>query len=404
MTHLPPERRHPALLAIGTAVPPHSASQEAVGNWMASSFPNRPAVQRLIRSLYAYSGIETRYGCTTEYLQPAATSPFAPGRKLEETPTTAERLAIYEREAPPLGVAAARSALARYGALAGANVDGLRDAVTHLVVVSCTGFFAPGLDFVIARDLGLSPSVGRIVIGFMGCSAAFNGLRTAAQIVRADPDARVLVVSVELCSLHIQPGTRRDDLVSASLFADGAAAALVGMPTATDRHYFLLDAFHTDMKPDTQHEMVWQIGDHGFTLRLSPRIPDHLTDVAPAALLAVMAARAPSFWAIHPGGRAIVDGLQELFGLADEAVAASREVLRDFGNLSSATILFVLNRLADKLADGDATLTGVAMAFGPGLTVEMARLTYVPAAFAGDAAADGRTVAADAAPLPLSRG
>ncbi|HQY93376.1 hypothetical protein [Caldilinea sp.] len=216
------------------------------------------------------------------------------------------------------------------------------------------------------------------MIGFMGCSAAFNGLRMASQIVAGDPHARVLVVSVEICSPHIQPGTRRDDLVSASLFADGAAAALVGMPTAADHDYFRLDNFHTDMKPNTRDEMVWKIGNHGFTLRLSPHIPDHLTDVVPAALAQLTGAQTPDFWAIHPGGRAIVDGLQQILALDDSAVAASRRVLRDYGNMSSATILFVLAAHAEALAKSGQPATGVAMAFGPGLTVEMAQLSYAP--------------------------
>jgi len=230
----------------------------------------------------------------------------------------------------------------------------------------------------IARELGLAPTTSRTVIGFMGCSAAFNGLRMASQIVAGDPHARVLVVSVEICSPHIQPGTRRDDLVSASLFADGAAAALVGMPTAADHDYFRLDNFHTDMKPNTRDEMVWKIGNHGFTLRLSPHIPDHLTDVVPAALAQLTGAQTPDFWAIHPGGRAIVDGLQQILALDDSAVAASRRVLRDYGNMSSATILFVLAAHAEALAKSGQPATGVAMAFGPGLTVEMAQLSYAP--------------------------
>ncbi len=372
------QREHPAILALGTAVPPYSASQEAIGEWMAASFVGQPAARRLIRSLYAYSGIETRYGCTTEYLEPPETSRFAPARTLDESPTTAERLAIYEREAPALGSAAAHAALTNYAEASGASMDTLLASITHLIVVSCTGFFAPGLDFMIASKLGLAPGTSRTVIGFMGCSAAFNGLRMSSQIVAGDPHARVLVVSVEICSPHIQPGTRRDDLVSASLFADGAAAALVGMPTASDHNYFRLEHFLTDMKPNTRDEMVWKIGDHGFTLRLSPHIPEHLADVVPAALTQLIGSRTPDFWAIHPGGRAIVDGLQQILALDDSAVAISRRILCDYGNMSSATILFVLAAHARSLAHRDRPVTGVAMAFGPGLTVEMALLSYVP--------------------------
>lgn len=409
----------PAILALGTAIPPYCARQSDIAHWVMDAFTGQPAVQRLVRSLYAYSGIETRYTCTPDYLAPVHESRFSPGLPLAETPTTAERMAIYERESTRLGVAAARAALAQYASSTGQPVASIRAAITHLIVVSCTGFFAPGLDFVLSQELGLPPTVQRTVIGFMGCSAAFNGLRNATSMVQADPTARVLMVNVELCSLHGQPGSARDDLVSTSLFADGAAACLVGMPAAHDAGYITLDGFHTSMKPDTQSEMVWQIGDHGFTLRLSPRVPDHLADVAPAALGTLFPRQRPDFWAIHPGGRAIVDRLAEIFRLDDGQVSASRAVLRDYGNLSSATILFVLQELfsnarpvgvedavAHRKPHGDVLprsngthpsapnaqkRSGVAMAFGPGLVIEMARLTYVPAPdYESGAARDGR--------------
>ncbi len=346
---------------------------------MASSFVDRPAVQRMIRSLYAYSGIEKRHGCAPEYLLPPDESRFAPGLNINQTPTTAERMQAYRRESVPLAERAARRALEAASGIGDADLAAQSAAITHLIVVSCTGFFAPGLDFELVRRLNLAPSVQRTVIGFMGCSAAFNGLRAAGQIVAGDPSARVLVVSVELCSLHIQAGDRRDDLVSAALFADGAAAAIVAMPQATDEDYYQLDRFQTGMKPATEDEMVWEIGNHGFTLRLSPKIPDHLGDIAPAELAQVMGGATPEFWAIHPGGRAIVDKLQEIFSLSDESVAPSRKVLADYGNLSSATILFVLAEQRRQLmANPQGSETGVAMAFGPGLTIEMARLTYMP--------------------------
>jgi predicted naringenin-chalcone synthase len=371
--------QRPAILAIGTAVPEYWADQKAIGDWMASSFVDRPAVQRMIRSLYAYSGIEKRHGCAPEYLLPPDESRFAPGLDSDQTPTTAERMQAYRRESVPLAEKAARCALQAVSRHGDADLAVQSAAITHLIVVSCTGFFAPGLDFELVHKLGLAPSVQRTVIGFMGCSAAFNGLRAAGQIVAGDPNARVLVVSVELCSLHIQAGDRRDDLVSAALFADGAAAAIVAMPQATDDDYYQLENFHTGMKPATEDEMVWEIGNHGFTLRLSPKIPDHLGDVAPAELAQVMDGAAPDFWAIHPGGRAIVDTLQEIFGLSDESVSPSRTVLAKYGNISSATILFVLAEQRRQLmAAQKPTATGVAMAFGPGLTIEMARLRYVP--------------------------
>lgn len=380
----------PALLALGTAVPKHRMSQQTFAQWVMDAFADQPALRRLVRSLYAHSGIDTRYTCTSEFLQPVQNSPFSPARPLEETPSTAERMAIYERESVPLAVDAAEQALADYARKAEQPIDAVRNSITHLIAVSCTGFFAPGLDFVLADRLGLGPRVQRAVIGFMGCSAAFNGLRSASHIVRAEPDARVLLVNVELCSLHSQPGAARDDLVSTSLFADGAAACIVGTPAPDEDDYLSLDAFYTDRKPDTEDEMVWRIGNHGFTLRLSPRVPEHLAAVAPAALAALFYKERPDFWAIHPGGRAIVDRLAQIFDLGADEICASREVLRSHGNLSSATILFVLRQIQadmrakaalDHSAGSNGThglRSGVAMAFGPGLIIEMARLTYVP--------------------------
>lgn len=394
MIETPPLSTAPAILSLGTAVPRYASRQSDIGDWMAASFKEQPALQRLIRSIHAYSGIEMRHSCTPEYLIPVENSPFAPGHVVEQTITTGERMAIYEREAPKLGVTAARRALEALKVDENQSVSAVIDSITHLIVVSCTGFFAPGLDFVMAGQLGLSTMVKRSLIGFMGCSAAFNALRTAHEIVAGAPSARVLVVCVELCSLHGQPGSDRDLLVAASLFSDGAAAAIIGTPRSCDNTYFALDGFHTSMKPNTQDEMVWRIGDHGFELRLSPRIPEHLAEVAPVALETLFACQQPSFWAIHPGGRAIVDRLAEIFSLADSATQASYEVLRRFGNMSSATILFVLKELQEHLAAGakagasperdrpPVRSDGVAMAFGPGLVIEMARLTYVSAPLA----------------------
>ncbi|HXW01276.1 MAG TPA: type III polyketide synthase [Anaerolineae bacterium] len=372
-----------ALLSLGAAVPKYRAKQAEVGRWMANSFEGQPALGRWLRSLYANSGIETRYACVPDFLEPPARSRFAPGRALTDAATTAERMAIYEREAVALGTTAGCQALAAYGDARQSELIAVINSITHLIVVSCTGFFAPGLDLAIAQRLNLAPTVERMLIGFMGCAAAFNGLRAATQIVKGQPSARVLVICVELCSIHIQPGTERENLISASLFADGASACLVGVAEANQGHIFEIGGFHTSVKPETRAEMVWQIGDYGFALRLSPQIPDHLAEAAPAALQTLLNGDPrPQFWAIHPGGRAIVDRLVDIFQLKPEQVTASRSVLRQFGNLSSATIFFVLAELQRKLSREvvGKKVEGVAMAFGPGLVIEMARLAYIPPA------------------------
>jgi predicted naringenin-chalcone synthase len=304
-------------------------------------------------------------------------------------------MAVFAREAPSLGEAAARAAIDHYATKQGVTPAGVTAAVTHLVAVTCTGFFAPGLDFVLAHQLRLHAGVERLMIGFMGCSAMFNALRTAKQIVQADPAALVLVVSVELCSLHSQPNPLRDHLIGSSVFADGASACLVGLPDERVGDYYTLQRFYTCMKPNTEEEMAWRIGDYGFDLRLSPRVPDHLAEAAPAALDVLFGGALPQFWAIHPGGRAIIDRLAGICQLDDTQVAASRAVLRRVGNVSSATILMVLAELAaqlgaqgrlDNSSNGNGAhpdpsrraQSGVAMAFGPGLVLEMAQLGYVP--------------------------
>lgn len=393
----------PAILAIGTALPPYSGDQATIGEWMAAAVADRPALARLVRSLHAHSGIETRYACVREYLLPAEESCYAPGQTKHRSPTTAERMEVYAREAVILGAEAGRRALAGFGRAVGAAEAQAAQSITHLIVVSCTGFFAPGLDFALTQQLGLRPTVNRTLVGFMGCAAMFNALRLAHQTVRGEPDARVLVVSVELCSLHSQADARPDLLVAASLFGDGASACVVAQPGAAQPGvasggHFRLEQFYSAIKPGTDREMVWTIGDHGFELHLSPRIPEHLMEVSPQSVAALFGEARPEFWAIHPGGRAILDRLAEIFELGDAQTHASREVLRRVGNVSSATILFVLDEVRrQRCADAAAAMhgqengyaqeaKGVAMAFGPGLVVEMARLTWIlpsPAAHRG---------------------
>lgn len=365
----------PAILALGTAVPTHSASQETIYQWMADSFSDQPTVARWLRALYAYSGIERRHLCIDDFLRPPTHSNFAPGQPLAEVATTAQRMQIYERESVPLAVESARQALDELAQKSACSLETIARSITHLVTISCTGFFAPGLDLSLTRALGLPSNIGRTMIGFMGCSAMFNGLRTAHQIVQGNAAARVLVVSVELCSIHVQPGTKRENLISASLFADGSSACVVGRPQADQHDYFLLEDLRTEVKSDTEEEMVWQIGNYGFELKLSPRIPKHLGEVAPQIIKDLFPTNAPEFCAIHPGGPAILDELEEILDLDPAMITASRQVLNDYGNISSATILFVLDQLRRTM---QTPQTGVAMAFGPGLTVEMVRMTYQP--------------------------
>lgn len=379
-------RQLPAILAIGTAVPPYRVEQAALAHWMIKSLDYPRGLSTWLDRLYNRSGITTRYSCLPDADYPPEQSRWGPHRTFAEAPTTAERMVIYEREATDIAVAAGAQAIADASARTNESADDIRASITHVIAVSCTGFFAPGIDQQIVRGLALPIGAERTIIGFMGCAAAFNALRTAHHIVSTQPAARVLIVCVELCTIHIQPGVRPVNLVVASLFSDGAAACIVGQPTAQQRtagDYFAIQRLHTELSPATEDFMVWRIGDHGYTLALSTQIPESIAEVAPRGLARLLPTNVPqpAFWAIHPGGRAIVERLAELFELPPDALAPSYSVLRDYGNMSSPTVLFVLHKHRDQLRrTAAAPSSGVAMAFGPGLVTEMAYLTYVPPA------------------------
>ncbi len=327
---------------------------------------------RRLRAAFDASGIETRHSVVGEFaVQPEGTDPMlvdlGAGRVL--APSTGERNAAYVREAPGLFLSAAKQALAA--------TDLAPDDVTHVVTVSCTGFFAPGPDHVLVRQLGLRPTTQRFHLGFMGCYGAFPGLRLADAVCRADPGAVVLVVCAELCSLHLHTGDDLDTILASSLFADGAAAVVLsGRTPAPGDDVVTLDTLGTTLSEEGEADMAWTIGDRGFDMVLSKHVPRILGSSLPAAVPHLLGDLEPSAvdrWAVHPGGRSVLDHVQSALGLTDRDLEASRDVLRRFGNMSSATVLFVLAELLRRPAAGEERLA--AMAFGPGLTVESALLT-----------------------------
>ena len=269
-------------------------------------------------------------------------------------PDTAQRMARYDREALPL----ARRAVANLG------LDFAADEITHLIIASCTGFAAPGLDLQLAAQLRLAATVERTIVGFMGCSAAIPALRLARHIVRSHENARVLVVAVELCSLHLQESSRLEELLAFLHFADGCAAAVV----SAEPFGIAISGFGSTVLPGTADHVTWQIGAHGFTMHLSGQVPGaivrHLR--GRPALLPEDDRDDVSLWAIHPGGRSVLDAVEAGLALPPDTLSWSRRILHDYGNMSSATVLFVLREMMDRGAAG----TGCAMAFGPGIAVE----------------------------------
>ena len=353
--------------AIGTAVPTRTLEQAAVRDLFVRQPDLGRLGRRLVPAAFDASAVEHRHTVLDELDAALPAGAFRDDAGVLRSPSTGARNDRYRELAPPLFVAAAWDAVQRAG------ID--TASITHVVTVSCTGFTQPGPDLDIVRELGLRPTVFRQHIGFMGCCAAFPALRVADAFATADPDAVVLVVCAELCTLHVRASNDPDQIVANSVFGDGAAAAVV----TADGPGLRLDAFATTVVPEGASEMAWNIGDEGFEMVLSTAVPKLVGATvaeAVAPLLDGPAADVP-VWAVHPGGRAILDRTQQALDLPDQAMTASRTVLREHGNMSSATVLFVLREALDAgVPDGAAV---VALAFGPGLTVESARLTAVQA-------------------------
>lgn len=307
-----------------------------------------PREAKLFARMAERSGIEHRWSVLGDEAS------LEPGRfyTRDSAPATSERMAVYAREAP-------RLALEAIGKLPELG------RITHLVVASCTGFIAPGIDQLIARELGLRADVERLLIGFMGCYAGVTALRTAGQLARANEDARVLVVAVELCSLHLQQEAGLESTLAMAQFSDGAAAAIV----STEGPGLVIGASLTATIEDSHELITWIIGDTGFVMNLSGEVPGRLSRaLADPALAEQISSGDPAStdgWAVHPGGKSILDAVERAFALPAPALAESREVLRAFGNMSSATILFVLERIMRR-----KPANGVALAFGPGVAME----------------------------------
>jgi predicted naringenin-chalcone synthase len=334
---------------IATAVPPHDIHQEFVefGRDTLADWHKRALFDRMA----SLADIEHRYAIFEPGPKPRDTILDATGfYRRGAFPSTAARMQLYEPHALALSMQAVRKLEP--------------DGVTHLIVASCTGFTAPGLDFQIMRAAGLPDSTQRTIVGFMGCFAAVNALRLADQIVRADPAARVLTVNLELSSLHLQESFQDvPKMLSFLLFADGAAATLV----TSDPSGIALGRFQATVIPRSHDLITWHIGNTGFEMTLSGQVPGRIRRWLPEHGLALLPPDPPNLYAVHAGGRSILDAVQQGFNLAPNALRHSREILRNYGNMSSATLMFVLDRI---LCDAQAAGPGLAMAFGPGLSVE----------------------------------
>lgn len=345
---------------ISCAVPPHEGQRafiESLPQWAGP-----PEIVEKLRQIAAGARIDRRFTVLPVAFDTAAERGYY---RAGAFPSTGERMKTYQREAPRLAADTLERLRRTAGSLAG---------VTHLIVTSCTGFYAPGLDIDIVRECGLSPRVQRTLIGFMGCHAALVGLRSAKQIVEADPDAVVLMVNLELCSLHLQQTDRMDRLVSFLLFSDGCAASLI-----TARQDGLrLDLCTSHLSLADAERMAWSVEDSGFAMTLDARLPARIRQWFRSSE-ELSRPDAAQLWAIHPGGRLILDSVQSAYRLSDAEMSFSREGLRRYGNMSSASVMFILRDLMTAYSDIENPLTGRAIAFGPGLTAETVDFTMIGA-------------------------
>ncbi len=272
-------------------------------------------------------------------------------------PSTAERMRLYEAAAPALAERA----------VMGLGLDAeARRRITHVIVTTCTGLSAPGLDLELVERCGLNPSVERTVVGFMGCYAGINALKLSRHIVRSEPSARVLLLSLELCTLHLQETDDLEQVLSFLVFGDGAAASLVtAEPTG-----IALDRFHAVLVPETTNLITWHIRELGFDMFLSGQVPAAVGHGLKLVSDEILEGRKPEdidLWAVHPGGRSVLDAVEGALALGQGALSTSRDVLDRFGNMSSATVMFVLKEMLEPYHPKGQ---GCAMAFGPGLTAE----------------------------------
>ncbi len=360
------------LLGLGTALPPNRFTQEQ-GASIAQVLCLDPRHAPLIPTLYRQTGISGRNLVLEEDLvrdvidgTRHSRSVFLPKEHGPDSgPTTRERMEIYNAAAPPLALAASSRAL-KDAAIAA-------KAVTHVVTVSCTGFAAPGVDIALIRGLDLPPTTQRSHIGFMGCHGALNGLRVARGLASAEPGAVILLCAVELCSLHYHYGWDPKRVVGNALFGDGAAAAIIGGGASTNT--WQLAAHGSCLFPDSDKAMTWDVGDHGFTMSLSTKVPSLIARNLRPWLDSWLAKNGETVssigsWAIHPGGPRVLRAVTEALCLDSRATTVSGDILARHGNMSSPTILFIL----DQLRRADAPRPCVALAFGPGLAVEAAML------------------------------
>ncbi|MDF9800442.1 alpha-pyrone synthase [Catalinimonas alkaloidigena] len=363
--------------AIGTAVPRHKIEQSSILNFMAKAHRMNSEEKQRLKALYRASGIKYRHSVLPDFGLTQDFRFFPDNEDMEPFPSIGQRMELYRDEALKLSLQAVDDCLQSQKIIQ-------TEEITHLIMVSCTGMYAPGIDIEIVNQLGLRSNVQRTCINFMGCYAAFNGLKVADHIISSFSQAKVLVVCTELCTIHFQKKKDEDTLLANALFADGSAAVLLSSQLEKGKAQLALEQFYCDLAPEGKEDMAWQIGDFGFEMKLSAYVPEiirkgikELTERLVSQLSLENTAfedeekdKIADYFAIHPGGKRILQVIEERLDLSSEDNRYAYRVLQEFGNMSSPTILFVLKTLLNDLTASDHDKQILSFAFGPGLTLE----------------------------------
>ncbi|MEI9909120.1 MAG: type III polyketide synthase [Bacteroidota bacterium] len=327
------------IVSIGTAVPNYRHSQEDILGFMQRVYALNENDKRKLRFLYHQGGIDTRYSVIPDYSLPAAEWQFYPSTEnLEPFPKLEMRMKWYQQEAASLSLKAIHQCLENFSG----------EKITHLITVSCTGMSAPGLDLELLELLKLPATTFRTSVNFMGCYAAIHALKIANAFCKADKKANVLIVCTELCTLHFQKEHTVDNITSSMLFGDGAAAVLV---TGNDKQEGLtIDHFYSLVAQKGKQDMAWELSSKGFLMTLSSYVADMIEEnfdelVQGALTDAGMDKEEVTQWCIHPGGKKILEAVHNSLGFTNGQLQPCYEVLKDYGNMSSPTVLFVLQKI-----------------------------------------------------------
>jgi len=363
-----------SIFALGTANPEFVVLQSRYVDFVLDCL-NIPAASEIGKSLSKLgdrTGIEKRYFIRDDANKKRGDWTVIPNDFPQTNLGMSVRNKLYCSEAPKLAIAASRKAIEEWG-------GDVKD-ITHIIAISCTGVMAPGIEFFVMQELGLKRTVQRIGINLMGCFGAFRGMATAKALAREDPKNRILMVCTELCSIHFQAEMTLETFVGNALFADGAAALVIGdCPTAQERPFIEIEDTGSFILENSPTQMTWEAADTGFVMRLSAKVPDSIKTGVPEFVNSLLADRCEPTecgYAIHPGGKAIIQGIEDALKLQKWQTQCSWDTLRDFGNMSSVTFLFVLDNLRKNKPKEQTAPYVVGMGFGPGLALEGAVLKW----------------------------